>query len=156
MFPRTASRCVARTSKRFGLSSSHGHHEVPPRPFEVNVTKVFGVAAVLGGLYMWKNEDRTSKPAVETELYKQQQDGTRDHLRNENFAQRYKESCVKQFIRDKGGIGQRQYRRIAEGAATPTTIISASSPYRTEFGAGIKIDDLGPRQERIKIFADKQ
>lgn len=153
MFARTAHRSVVRTAKRYGSSSSHGNHDVPPRTFEFNITKVFAVAAVLGGAYIFKN-DRFAKPAVETKLYKEQADGTRDHLRNENFAQRYDVSFIKEFIRDKGGVGQRQYRRVADGAATPTTLINASSAYRTEFGAGIKTDELAPRQQRIRIFAD--
>ncbi|ABN64680.1 unnamed protein product [Scheffersomyces stipitis CBS 6054] len=150
---RPTSRSIANTFKRFNSSHHHDTHSSTPKTFEVNVTKVFGIAAVAGAFLVYKNHEKTDKPLVSTQLYNQQANGERETLRNENYLKRYKTSFVKEFIRDKGGIGQRQYRRIADPQPVPTNLIPAHSPFLNEYGAGIKTDKLGPRKERIRVYA---
>lgn len=133
-------------------SNSH-HHEQPSKSFEINLTKVFAIAGIAGGFLVWKNHSRTEKPLLETELYKFQESGERTSKRNESYLQKYQTSFIKEFIRDKGGIGQRQYRKLSDGTPISSSLINSHSVFRTEFGAGIKTDQLGPRKERIRIYA---
>lgn len=121
-----------------------------PKEIEVNVTKIFGIAALAGGLYVYKNSSERKEPLIKTPLYNQVDE--RENLRNENYLKRYKSSFIKSYIKDRGGIGQRQYRRISEGAV-PTNLIPTHSPFGNQFGAGIKTDKLGPRKERIRVYA---
>ncbi|KAK6459096.1 uncharacterized protein RJT20DRAFT_124255 [Scheffersomyces xylosifermentans] len=151
---RTSSgRSIGQSFKRYNSSHHHDSHSAPPKTFEVSITKVFGIAAVAGAALVYKNHQKTDKPLFTTQLYKEQANGDRETLRNENYLKRYKTSFVKEFIRDKGGIGQRQYRRISEPQAIPTTLIPSHSPFANEYGAGIKTDKLGPRKERIRVYA---
>lgn len=143
---------ASRTFKRFASSESH-HEPTPSKSFEINITKIFAVAAVAGGFLVYKNKDKSEKPFVETELYKFQQTGEREHARNVAYLHKYKESFMKEFIKDKGGIGQRQYRRISDSTPISTTLINSHSTFRNEYGAGIKTNELGPRKERIRLFA---
>lgn len=117
------------------------------------MTKVFGVAAALAAALVYKNNAGPDKPVMETKLFKQEESGERKNLRNEAYAQRYKQSFIKNYMRDKGGIGQRKFLSGPDTAPVPTVLIGTHSPYVTEFGAGIKTDQLGPRRERIRIFA---
>lgn len=153
MFGRTRAPVRAINAfKRYGSSSSH--HEPVSKPIEISVTKVFGIAALAGAALVYKNHERTDEPLVKTALYTEQASGDRETLRNENYLKRYKTSFIKGLIRDKGGIGQRQYRRISDNATVPTVLIPTHSPYGSQFGQGIKTDALGPRQERIRVYAE--
>ena len=138
-----------RTARRTYASSSESH-SAPKKEFEVSITKIFGVAALAGGVYVYRGMDERDEPIVKTALYKEVEDRT--HLRDENYLERYKASFIKSYMRDKGGIGQRQYRRQSDGAV-PSTLIPAHSPYGNQFGAGIKTAELGPRKERIRLYA---
>lgn len=143
-------RAAGRTSKAtFRRFYSADHHQAPAATLtEIDVTKVFGVALLAGvSLYFYRS---SKEPVVKTALYNHQDD--RVQLRNEAYLKRYKSSFIKTFIRDKGGVGQRQYRREIQGAV-PTTLIHAPSPYGEQFGASIKTDALGPRKERVRYFA---
>lgn len=157
MLARTARKDVAvlRAARAFKTSrrtyaSGQESHSAPKKEFEVSITKVFGVAAVAGGLYMYRGMDKRDEPVVKTALYKEVEERT--HLREENYLNRYKTSFIKSYMRDKGGIGQRQNRRQTEGAVS-STLIPAHSPYGDQFGAGIKTAELGPRRERIRLYA---
>ncbi|KAK6202416.1 uncharacterized protein RJT21DRAFT_118438 [Scheffersomyces amazonensis] len=149
------SRLIQQSFKRF--NSSHNHHEAPQKTVEINITKIFGIAAAAGALLVYKNQQTTDKPLFATKLYNDQAEGVRENLRNENYLKRYKTSFIQGFIRDKGGIGQRQHRRIADSTIHSTNLIPTHSPFSNQlgnqFGAGIKTDKLGPRKERIRIFA---
>ncbi|KAG7196222.1 uncharacterized protein KQ657_000235 [Scheffersomyces spartinae] len=147
-----ASKQISRQFKRFN-SHEHGHHDVPEKTVEINITKIFGIAALLGGLLVWKNNDPFAAPLVQTKLY--DEEDNREEKRVANYNKRYKESLVKQFIRDNGGLGQRIYRRIGLGPV-PQTVIPAHSPYGTQYGAGIDTAVLGPRKERIPVYAPIQ
>ncbi|KAK6461935.1 hypothetical protein DFJ63DRAFT_206409 [Scheffersomyces coipomensis] len=150
----SSGRTIQQSFKRF--NSSHHHHDShsqPPKTLEINITKIFGIAAVAGAFLVYKNHEPTDKPLIATGLYNQQVNGDRENLRNENYLRRYKTSFIKGFIRDKGGIGQRQNRRISDPPVTSTNLIPTHSPYGNQFGAGIKTDKLGPRKERVRIFA---
>lgn len=125
-------------------------HSGPKKEFELSITKVFGVAAVAGGIYVYRGMDERNEPLVRTGLYDEVE--TRTHLRDEIYQNRYKTSFVKEFMKDKGGVGQRHFRRQTEGAV-PSTLIAAHSPYGNQFGAGIKTAELGPRRERIRLYA---
>lgn len=146
-------RAALRTSKagaRRFYSADH-HHAPAPTQNEIDVTKVFGIALLAGiSLYVYRS---SKEPVIKTPLYNQQDD--RVQMRNEAYLKRYKTSFLKTFIRDKGGIGQTQYRRQIGGAMS-NTVIGAPSPYGDQFGAGIKTDALGPRKERVKYFAPLQ
>lgn len=143
---RAAGRTSKATFRRF-YSADH-HHAPAPTQNEIDVTKVFGVALLAGvSLYFYRS---SKEPVIKTPLYNQQDD--RVQMRNEAYLKRYKTSFIKEFIRDKGGIGQRQYRREIQGAV-PTALIPAASPYGDQFGASIKTDALGPRKERVRYFA---
>lgn len=120
---------------------------------EINLAKIFAVAAAVGGILVYRNHERTDKPLVATKLYQQVADGERADLRNDNYQKRYDVSFLKTFIRDKGGVGQRQYRRQTDSTPVPTSLIPSHSPYGNQFGAGIKTDKLGPRKERIRVYA---
>lgn len=144
-------RAATRTSRagfRRFYSADH-HHEAPaPTQNEIDVTKVFGVALLAGvSLFFYRS---SKEPVIKTPLYEQQDD--RVQLRNEAYLKTYKTSFIKTFMRDKGGIGQRQYRREIQGAV-PNTLIHAASPYGDQFGASIKTNALGPRKERVRYFA---
>ncbi|EEQ39411.1 hypothetical protein EJF18_40336 [Clavispora lusitaniae] len=143
-------RATTRAAKSgFRRFYSADHHQAPASTQnEIDATKVFGVALLAGvSLYFYRS---TKEPVIKTPLYQQQDD--RVQLRNEAYLKKYKSSFIKTFIRDKGGIGQRQYRREVIGAA-PTNLIPAASPYGEQFGASIKTDKLGPRKERTRYFA---
>lgn len=146
----TASRTINQTFKRF---NSSGSHVTEPKPFEINITKIFGVAIVASGFLVYKNHELTDKPLIETKLYEQQGSSERSDLRNANYQKRYDVSFLKAFIRDKGGIGQRQYRRTSDSSAVPTNLIPSHSTNGNQFGAGIKTNALGPRKERIRVYA---
>lgn len=152
MFARTlrTSRTVQVSAKRF-YSAGHGHGHGPEKPkeVEVSISKIFGVAAVAGGVYFYLRSDRDD-PYIKTPLYKQQDE--RAEIRNQNYERRYRTSFIKQFIRDNGGIGRSEYRQASEDYF-PTTIIPAHSPYGNQFGAGIKTDGLGPRREPARSYA---
>lgn len=142
---RTTARAARTNFRRFYSD----HHDAPAATQnEVDVTKVFGLALVAGvSLFVYRS---TKEPVFQTPLYNTADE--RVQLRNEQFAKKYDILFIKTFIRDKGGIGQRQFRREVQGAL-PQTLIPAPSPYGDQFGAGIKTDKLGPRRERIKYFA---
>lgn len=151
MFSRQASRSVSRAHTAFRRTYADNHHPSSnsSSPTEINVANVFGLAALAGiSLYFYRNTK--NEPVVKTALYNQMDE--RPNLRNENYLRRYKTSFVKSFIRDKGGIGQKQFRREAQGAV-PTILIPTHSPTGPQFGAGIKTADLGPRKERVRFFA---
>lgn len=142
-------RATARSAKS-GLRRfySSDHHAPAQTQNEIDATKVFGVALLAGvTLYFYRS---TKEPVIKTPLYNQQDD--RVNLRNEAYLKKYKTSFIKNFIQDKGGIGQKQYRREIAGAV-PTALIPAASPYGEQFGSSIKTDKLGPRKERIRYFA---
>lgn len=144
MFRATA-RATRVNLKRFYSSD---HHTPAPSQNEIDASKVFGVALLAGiSLYFYRS---TKEPVIKTPLYNQTEE--RVQLRNEAYLKRYKASFIKAFIRDKGGIGQRQYRREIQGAI-PNVLIPAPSPYGDQFGSGIKTDKLGPRKERVRYFA---
>lgn len=150
-FPSIMFRATARTAKsgfRRFYSADH-HHEAPAAAQgEIDLSKVFGVAFLAGlSLYFYRS---SKEPVLKTALYEFQDE--RENLRNEAYLKRYKTSFIKTFMRDKGGVGQRQFRREALGPI-PQTLIHAHSPYGDQFGAGIKTDKLGPRRERTKYFA---
>lgn len=149
MFLRALKRAggLQNTSRRF-YSSGHSE-DSKQKGMEVSITKILGVAATAGGVYAYKNADR-DKPLIKTPLYKEQD--ARQHKRNENYQKRYKTSFIKSYIKDRGGIGQRQYNR-ATASAIPTTLISSGSPYENQFGGSIHTDKLGPRKERIRVYA---
>lgn len=140
---KAAQRSIQVQARRLNLS-----HAPAPTLNEINVTKVFGVALAAGVLLYFY---RSSKlPVMETPLYKQTEE--RELMRNEAYLRRYKTSFIKTFIRDKGGVGQRQYRKNYQGAV-PTVLIPTHSTSGDQFGAGIKMDLLGPRKERMRYFA---
>lgn len=146
---RATSKKQLNISKRFN-SHDHHHHE-PVKETEVNVVKVFGVA-VLGGisLMLYKNYKQGNEPVIKTKLYNEVED--RPNLRTENYLKRYQTSFIKGYMRDKGGVGQKQYKRLAEGAL-PINLIPTHSPDGNQYGAGIKLNELGPRKENIEYFA---
>lgn len=147
---RAAKTGIPQAFKRY---ASNSHHEAPQKSFEINLTKIFAIAGIAGGFLVWKNHNRTDKPLLETQLFKFQESGERTTQRNDAYTQKYKTSFIKEFIRDKGGIGQRQYRKISDGTAVSSSLINSHSVWKTEFGAGIKTNEIGPRRERIRIYA---
>lgn len=149
---KTTSRSITQSFKRFN-SSHHEHHVEANKPIEISISKVFGIAALAGAALVYKNHERTDAPLVETALYKDEVDGKREQSRNDNYAKRYKTSFIKGLIRDKGGIGQRQYRRLTDSAAVPTNLIPSHSPFGKQFGVGINTETLGPRRERVRVYA---
>ncbi|CUM63127.1 uncharacterized protein PRCAT00000694001 [Priceomyces carsonii] len=151
MFSRSSQSIIrsAKVLRRFNSSSSHGSTE-PPKNIEISVTKIFGVAALAGGLLVYKNHENRDKPLYKTKLYNEEEE--RPTARSENYLKRYKTSFLSAYMKDRGGIGQRQYRRISE-SIVPTTVIPSHSPEGDQFGAGIKTDQLGPRRERIRLYA---
>ena len=138
----TATRSVG---KRF--YSAHHDHPTPPHT-EIDLTKVFGFA-LLGGatLYLYRS---SKEPVVKTAMYNTAEE--RSQLRNEDYLAKYKISSVKNFILDKGGIGQRRFSN-RHSDLIPQTVIPTHSPFGDQFGAGIKTSQLGPRRERIRYFA---
>lgn len=141
--------------KRFN-SGSHGHgHDDhghgPVKETEINLVKVFGIA-VLGGVswMFYKNHKNGNEPIIKTKTYNEVEE--RPTLRNENYLKRYQTSFIKGYMRDKGGVGQKQYKRMSEGAL-PINLIPTHSPDTTQFGAGIKLSELGPRRENPQYFA---
>ncbi|KAI3402814.2 hypothetical protein KGF56_004488 [Candida oxycetoniae] len=149
------------TSKRYNHHSSnnhsdHGHHgtAAEDKPFEITITKIFGIAALAGGLLMYKRKDTSETPLFESGLFEQEQNGERSHLRDKNFENRYKIGFIKTYINDNGGeFGDQIYRRSKGEDVLNNNLLAASSPYGNRFGAGIKLNELGPRRERIPRFA---
>ncbi|EGW30866.1 uncharacterized protein SPAPADRAFT_62765 [Spathaspora passalidarum NRRL Y-27907] len=147
-----ASRSISQTFKRF--NSAHHHHPEPEsKPFEITITKIFGIAALAGG-YLVYNRD-FDEPLFQHEVFDKTRSGERDDLRSENYLQRYKNAFISEYGRDKGGIGNRLYRRAGDYVVREQTLIPSQSPFAQEFGAGIKLNELGPRRERFPRFAPK-
>ncbi|EGV64073.1 hypothetical protein PSN45_003832 [Yamadazyma tenuis] len=146
---RDASKRQVKLLRRYN-HHDHGHHE-PVKETEINLAKVFGIA-VLGGvsLIFYKNYKAGNDPIVRTKLYNEVEE--RPNLRNENYLKRYQTSFIKGYIRDKGGVGQKQYNRMAEGAL-PVNLIPTHSTDGNQFGSGIKLGELGPRRENIQYFS---
>lgn len=143
MFRSTAN--TARTS--FRRYASHNNAPAATQN-EIDVRKVFGVALLAGvSLYFFR---LAKDPVIRTPLYNQLDD--RIQWRNEAHQKVYKTSFIKLFIRDKGGIGQQQYRKHTTDPV-PTVLIPTHSAFGDSFGSGIKTGNLGPRRERVKYFA---
>lgn len=149
MFSRVnkSSKVITQISKRFASSS----HTEPSKPIEINLTKIFAIAALAGGVLVYKN--KKENPILETKLLKQEATGERVNKRNEAYLQTYKISFIKEFIRDKGGVGQKQYGKLKDKSLLPTALIHPSSTFKREFGAGIKTNEIGPRREHIRLYA---
>lgn len=142
---------VLRSFRRFN-SHGHGHdsHE-PAKEVEINVTKIFGVAIFSGiGLMFYNNYKKGNEPIIKTSLYNNVEE--RPNSRSDNYLKRYQTSFIKGYIRDKGGIGQKQYNRLTE-KNVPINLIPTHSGSGHTFGEGIKLGELGPRKEQVKYFA---
>lgn len=149
MFTRTGSRCLKQQSIGRRFSHHEAAHHAQASSTEVNIPKALAGFVLAGvGLYFYRSTQ--DKPIVQTPLYNQSDD--RPTLRNETYLNRYKTSFIKGFIKDRGGIGQRHFKRKNIGA-TPTILIPTHSPTGDQFGAGIKLSELGPRKEPTKYFA---
>lgn len=150
---RPTTRSITQTFKRFNSHGhGHGHFEAPEPHVEITMTKIFGVAAAAGA-FLYYND--TSKPLFNLKLFDQETSGDRTQSRSENYAMRSKLAFVKEFAgRDKGGVGQQYYRRKATNRdIMPHNLIPAHSPFGSQFGAGVKTDQLGPRRERTRLYA---
>ena len=55
-------KSISQVSKRYNSSHNHHHHEPESKPLEITFAKIFGVAAIAGGLLVYKNKDKTDKP----------------------------------------------------------------------------------------------
>ncbi|CAK9435987.1 uncharacterized protein LODBEIA_P05750 [Lodderomyces beijingensis] len=146
------------TAKRFNSShhdDRHHHHEPKEeKPFEITITKIFGIAALLGGVIMYRGKDSTEEPLFKSGLFEQETNGQRAHLRDVNFEQRYKLGFIKTYINDNGGkFGNQIYRRTKGEDILNNNLVPAHSPYGHQIGAGIKLNEIGPRRERIPRFA---
>ncbi|KAI5968696.1 hypothetical protein CANMA_002132 [Candida margitis] len=139
-------------AKRF--NSSHSHH-VEKKPIEITFAKIFAVGSLVGGWLLYKNKDKTETPLFKSGLFDQELNGQRDHLREEGYESRYKMGFIKAFIADNGGsgFGNSAYRRGSGEDVSSTNLIAAHSPWGPQFGAGIKLDKVGERRERIERFA---
>lgn len=147
MFSRSGVRQARAVGRRF---NSHGaHHHAEQAQSEVNVPKALG-GFVLAGIALYFYRSTKDEPIIQTPLYKQNED--RPNLRNETYLEKYKTSFIKGFIKDKGGIGQKHLRRQTMGSV-PQTLIPAHSPAGNQFGAGIKLEELGPRRQQPRYFA---
>ncbi|KAI5955562.1 hypothetical protein KGF57_003695 [Candida theae] len=144
---------TAITAKRF--NSSHGHHNVEKKPIEITFAKILAVVSLVGGWALYKNKDNTESTLFKSGLFDQETNGKRDHLREEGYESRYKLGFIKTYIADNGGsgFGNTAYRRGSGEDVTNTNLIAAHSPWGPQFGAGIKLDKLGERRERIERFA---
>ncbi|CAH6720312.1 hypothetical protein CLIB1444_03S09120 [[Candida] jaroonii] len=151
-------RGVKNTSKNLNLISkrfnSHGHHDPhPPKESEINLFTVLGIGALGGVTYMfYKNHKNGNEPVIKTKLYNELEDENRINARSEGYKKKYQISFIKSVIRDKGGIGQNQYRKM-NGEILPVSLIPTHSPNGNQFGAGIKLSELGPRKEKTQYFA---
>ncbi|WLF76800.1 hypothetical protein PVL30_000504 [Lodderomyces elongisporus] len=153
-------------SKRFNSSHSdnhhddhhgHGHATAEEKPFEITIAKVFGLAAILGGLIMYKNKDSTDSTLFNSQLFEQVSSGQRDSARAEAYENRYKVGFMKSFIKDNGGeFGEQMYTRAKGDDIWNYTVIPAHSPFGQQIGAGIKLNEVGPRRERAPRFAPLQ
>lgn len=139
-------------AKRF--NSSHSHH-VEKKPIEITFAKIFAVGSLVGGWLLYKNKDNTETPLFKSGLFDQELNGQRDHLREEGYESRYKMGFIKTYIADNGGsgFGNSAYRRGSGEEVSNTNLIAAHSPWGPQFGAGIKLDKLGERREKIERFA---
>lgn len=140
------------SAKRF--NSSHSHH-VEKKPIEITFAKIFAVGSLVGGWLLYKNKDNTETPLFKSGLFDQELNGQRDHLREEGYESRYKMGFIKTYIADNGGsgFGNSAYRRGSGEEVSNANLIAAHSPWGPQFGAGIKLDKLGERRERIERFA---
>ncbi|KAI5963575.1 uncharacterized protein KGF55_002455 [Candida pseudojiufengensis] len=142
--------------KRYNSShSQHDHHHSPKeeKPFEITITKIFGIAAILGGLLMYRSKDKTDEPLFKSGLFEQETNGARSHLRDQAFENRYKIGFIKTFILDNEGLGNQMYRRTSGEEILNNNLIGAHSPFGQQYGAGIKLNDLSSRRPRIERFA---
>ncbi|KAI5951041.1 hypothetical protein KGF54_004115 [Candida jiufengensis] len=152
----TKKQLQLKTSKRYNSSHHHDHH--PPKeekPFEITMTKIFGIAALAGGFLMYRSKDKTDEPLFKSGLFEQETNGARSHLRDEAFENRYKIGFIKTYILDNGGdgLGNQMFRRTSGEDILNNNLIGAHSPYGQQYGAGIKLNNLSPRRERIERFA---
>lgn len=143
---RSAARVTRSAGKRF---YSAGHDHPAPPQTEIDLTKVFGFA-LLGGvtLYFYRS---SKEPVIKTAAYKNVEE--RPQLRDQDYLTKYKISSVKNFMQDKGGIGQRRFLNRHSDLIPQTVIPTHSTMRGDQFGAGIKTGNLGPRRERIRYFA---
>lgn len=149
MFSRTGARCLKQQSLGKRFNHHEASHHASSSSSEVNIPKALAGFVLAGvGLYFYRSTQ--DKPIIQTPLYNQSDE--RPLLRNETYLNRYKTSFIKGFIKDRGGIGQRHFRRQNIGA-TPTNLIPTHSPTGDQFGAGIKLSELGPRKQQTKYFA---
>lgn len=157
MFTKANLRCLSKQSfsknNTVSISKRFNHHHSSASSAssqsEVNIPKAIGGFVLAGvGLYFYRSTN--DDPIIKTPLYNQTDD--RQTGRNEAYLEKYKSSFVKGFIKDRGGIGQKQFRRQSMGPDS-TILIPAHSPTGDQFGAGIKTEKLGPRRERVRYFA---
>lgn len=148
-------KSISQVSKRYNSSHNHHHHEPESKPLEITFAKIFGVAAIAGGLLVYKNKDKTDKPLFSSKFFDEITTGERSHLRDEQYERKYKIGYLRTFDRDNGGIGQ-QLNKVSAYELPNNNLIPAHSPFGNQFGVGIKTNELGPRRERAQRFAPLQ
>ncbi|CAI5756994.1 unnamed protein product [Candida verbasci] len=143
------------TFKRYNSSHNHDdhhHHQSEAKAIQITFAKIFSIAALLGGFLVYKNKDNTELPILQSQLIDYQLDGTRVKLRDENFNKKYDVGFTRVFALDNGGIGQ-TIRKNKVDIPMNYNLIPAHSPFGKNFGQGIKLNELGPRRERLRKFA---
>lgn len=135
------------------FSSSHSHESTTPKVIEISMAKILGVASILIVMILHQRNQSLDRPIFETRLYKEELSEESKASRDEYHLYRYKQAFIKSYIKDKGGIGQKQIGANRGSMPVPTVLINTHSPYETQFGSGIKTDKLGPRRDRIRLYA---
>lgn len=113
-------KSISQVSKRYNSSHNHHHHEPESKPLEITFAKIFGVAAIAGGLLVYKNKDKTDKPLFSSKFFDEITTGERSHLRDEQYERKYKIGYLRTFDRDNGGIGQQLTKYLLTNCQTTT------------------------------------
>ncbi|CAK7901819.1 hypothetical protein CAAN1_11S04720 [[Candida] anglica] len=143
MFTSRSIRTVARASRNY--SSAAG----PAKETEINVPKIFGIAALAGvSIYIYRNTN-SDDPAIKTTYFKQfeqRRANNRDNIRLDIDEKAHGRSYI-----FSPGTQRSTYKDFKPNLNY--NLIPRHSPWGPQFGQGIKTDKLGPRKERPVMFA---
>lgn len=146
MFTRTLKSSVSTVRRYSTEASTH-----PIKETEINVPKLFGIAALVGAsIWLYKNTNG-DQPAIKTQYFNtiESRKNTREEIRID----------IDEKANGRSSIFTPGHYHSADKEFKPNlnyNLIPRHSPWGNQFGQGIKTDQLGPRRERPVMFAPAQ
>ncbi|CAH2350128.1 hypothetical protein CLIB1423_01S03114 [[Candida] railenensis] len=147
MFSRSLKSGVSAVRKYSTDASAHSVKET-----EINVPKIFGIAALFGAsIWLYKNTNG-DQPAIKTQYF--------DTFEKRRNVREEIKLDLDEKANGRNNIflpGKQQHASNNEFKPNLNyNIIPAHSPWGVQFGQGIKTDKLGPRREQPVKFAPAQ